>query len=145
MMTPNQLRELAAKMEARDIKVVSCSVWIFPATKEELAALIKKLGPGEKRFDAGALIFQPKSIPELSVYLSGACERKVVGKRHVAKVTIPAHDEDIVEWDCKKAILGDGEGTDGVAGAKSTGDGDPGDKGGNISDISNTKSDSLGK
>lgn len=106
MMTPAQLRELADKLESRGIPWISYSAWIFPDTLEEMSELIKKLGPGEKSFNSGTLTFRPKAIPELSVYLTNACTKRVVGKIYVEEIVTPAHEEEIVEWDCPKSILG---------------------------------------
>lgn len=35
------------------------------------------------------------------------CERIVVGKKAVAEVVIPAHDEDVVDWKCEPWLGGD--------------------------------------
>ena len=76
----------------------------YVATKrDEMTKIAAALGSCEKDYDGG-LFYLRKHFGavqfEAFVAREQVCERKVVGKRRVAKRVIPAHTEDIVEWEC---------------------------------------------
>lgn len=85
--------------------------WIFTWNAEDFARTVLAFGKGNKRFGNDELLF----IPDVGLQLQmrcqrdQVCDRKVVGTRHVPEKVIPAqvipaHEEDIVEWDCKPIL-----------------------------------------
>jgi hypothetical protein len=73
-------------------------------TVEELKAAGRLMGSAMKDFN-GDYVSLKKSFGPIcyDVYIrrEKVCEKRVVGSRHVH-----AHDEDLVEWDCKESIFG---------------------------------------
>lgn len=76
--------------------------------KETLAAIARAAGQTEKVYDGliFRLCFTVGGIPINAIaWRDAVCTRRVVGKRAIPEVIIPARVEDIVEWDCSDGIL----------------------------------------
>lgn len=112
----NGLRRLADFYEANPTAKLpyegdSGTMNVFCWTAEDFALIVSAFGNGAKRFEDERLLFLPDIGLNLQVHCDRGqiCERRVVGTRHVAEQVvpervIPAHDEDIVEWDCKPVL-----------------------------------------
>jgi len=76
---------------------------LYVIDRESLQAVIREFGDCQKRFNQD-LLYVSRSFGrirlEATVLKRFVCSSRVTGKRHVEEATIPAHDEDIVEWDC---------------------------------------------
>ena len=81
---------------------------MYADTLEQFQALIKAVGTGKKRYDESWIWFSPDSWPELTIgfFRSLLCTRRVVGTRTIPEKVIPAHTEEIVEWDCEPILAG---------------------------------------
>lgn len=94
---------------------VSSIMWVFTWEAEEFARTVAAFGKGNKRFADDSLLFLP-DIGGLNIQVrcqrEQVCERKVIGRKFIpekivpakAAEIIPAHEEDIVEWDCKPIL-----------------------------------------
>jgi hypothetical protein len=86
--------------------------WVFAATPEAFIRYVRAFGGGGKEFKGEDLEFTPEycgDIIKINCKREQICERKVVGSRHVPEKIIPAqivpaHEEEIVEWDCKPIL-----------------------------------------
>jgi hypothetical protein len=111
------LRELADFLEAHENIPMPYlrKQYAFPADKEAMVEAIKGTGPWVKRYDSANFhavkSFGPIEL-DLCISREQACVRKVVGLKHVEEVVTPAHDEEVVEWECDP-ILGGENGSQG--------------------------------
>lgn len=107
------LRALADLYEANPLmgKPSVSTIYLHPHGREEVAATIKAFGSFKKResCEPTDLIIAHQLTPavEICAFIprEGICERKVVGSKFVEELVIPervvpAHTEDIVEWEC---------------------------------------------
>lgn len=65
--------------------------------------LIKDIGNVDKEYTLYYFHIKKRlgnAILSFAFDRGAVCERKVIGKKQVEEVNIPAHEEDIVEWDC---------------------------------------------
>lgn len=93
---------------------VDCPMWVFCWDAETFARTVAAFGNGNKAFGDDEVLFKPDVGLDLQIRCQRdqVCERKVVGARHVpekiipavAAQIIPAHEEEIVEWDCKPIL-----------------------------------------
>lgn len=103
------LRELADFLEqhAHAPVVKYASINGFAETKEELADIARRIGHAEKKVTGDWYMLEKKFAKYVTYGVNiervKVCERKVVGTRD-----IPAHTEEIVEWECKESILAGG-------------------------------------
>lgn len=90
---------------------------LHASTKEELTEQLRAVGSFVKR----PCSFDDKDFEFVVTLTNGyeiiyfvpremVCEKRVVGKRHIEEKYIPgrvepAHDEEIVEWDCGESVL----------------------------------------
>ena len=92
---------------------------VFAMDKAAAALAIKAFGPGDKSDDHDWLDYQPTAFPEIrvKVHKPGVCERVKVGERPVpetvvparpaeAERLIPAHTEEVWEWQCGPLLAG---------------------------------------
>lgn len=110
----NSLRQLADFLDKHpDLALPSEDIRVYAMdTKEEAAACLKALKPCKKEYRDN--IFEiSKEFGGISlryVFLrSSVCRRKVVGtkeieEQHIPGRTIPAHTEEIVEWECEPVM-----------------------------------------
>jgi hypothetical protein len=107
------LRQLAAIYERNPVLEVPImnNLWIFTYTAEDFVRNIAAFGNGAKKYEGEDIEFIADTILPVKVNCKREkiCERKVVGVRHVPEVTrpavlIPAHDEEIIEWDCRPVL-----------------------------------------
>jgi hypothetical protein len=104
-------------------KVPPHKTYIFVHSDKELRDLTRALGGRrEKRADDSYFMvkrdFGGGVCIELNLSRSEVCERLVIGVEHVGETVvpakiIPAHDEEIIEWDCPPALLAFDEDPDG--------------------------------
>lgn len=79
---------------------------------DNLPVTARALGTFTKKYSEGMFYLNRQFGPVNAVFCfmrEQACVRRVIGKKHVeARVIpaeyIPAHDEDIVEWDCQPIL-----------------------------------------
>ena len=109
----SMLREIADWYEAYPtLPAPSLSPFnAFVATKEALVAVARSGGgPFDKGRDTGYVwlrkVFLRGGVVEFNVPRTQVCTRRVVGLTSVPERIIPAHQEEIVEWDCEP-LLGD--------------------------------------
>jgi len=87
-------------------------------SREEAAACLKALTPCKKDYTESNFYLSREFGPvklTFMFYRTAVCQRRIVGQRQVgtqvipARITpeevIPAHTEDIVEWDCGEPLL----------------------------------------
>lgn len=111
------LRELADWIEAHpEVQLPEASVAVYAEDRKEIAAkIMRALSPCEKDYDGDMFHLKRKFGPiELRfVFLRDAvCTPRVVGKRMVKEHirpgiperVIPAHEENVVEWDCEPTL-----------------------------------------
>lgn len=105
-----ELRRLADVYERHpELPQPQSQLNIYCLTAAEFKASVKALGTGEKVLNDNYAEFKSGW---LTVFTSRSevCERKVIGRKEVAETTVPAvpafvvpaHTEDVVEWDCPK-------------------------------------------
>lgn len=100
------LRALADFLaEHPDVPLPSLTLNAFVDTKAEIAA-IARVAPWGKNHN-GDWFFLTRSFAgtvrlDINVPRGQVCERVVIGQR-----TVPAHEEDIVEWKCDESLLAD--------------------------------------
>lgn len=79
---------------------------------EKLAEIARTIGPVEKHY-FGQYFTLRKCFGavqlDFNTLREQVCQRKVVGTKHVEEEVIPAHEEEIVEWDCSEPILAKGK------------------------------------
>lgn len=100
------LRDVAAFIERNP--GVPCPVYqtvmISTTLVDEMKAAARAMGSAEKEFSGGFVslfkMFGPVKY-EVFIQRELICEKTVVGTR-----TIPAHEEEIIEWSCSDSILG---------------------------------------
>lgn len=91
------------------------TAYFHPHGDEEIAATVKAFGGFSKResTDGTDLLIERRLTPtmEIAAFLrrDRVCVRKVVGTKLIEETIIPervvpAHIEDIVEWDCKPVL-----------------------------------------
>lgn len=111
----NALRRVADVLEAHpelDREIYPSSAWVFCNDPAKFAAYVRAFGAGGKEFRDEDLEFRPEYCGEVfavNCKREQICERKVIGRRQVPErripeQVIPAHEEDIVEWDCKPVL-----------------------------------------
>ena len=91
------------------LDIYPTTAWVFCHDPETFVQYVRAFGAGGKEFRNEDLEFRPEfcgDVFAVNCAREQICERKVVGKRFVpAQVVpervIPAHEENIVEWDCK--------------------------------------------
>lgn len=109
------LRRVAEVLDAHpelDLEIYPTNAWVFCHDPEEFARYVRAFGAGGKDFKGEDLEFAPEYCGEIfkvNCKREQICERKVIGTRHVPEKiipaqVIPAHSEDIVEWDCKPIL-----------------------------------------
>lgn len=107
------LRQLADWLEANpDVPVTKydqVGVVAFGSGKAEAGAVALAAPKMDKRYTSGlfegSVKFAGNVRYEINIAREQVCTKRVVGTKHVEEVTYPAHDEDVVEWDCTP-ILG---------------------------------------
>lgn len=72
-------------------------------TREEAKTAVEATGPGAKSDGVSTIVFTPqllKGVANIHIWKEEVCKRVVTGKKHIEELVIPAHDEEIVEWEC---------------------------------------------
>lgn len=92
------------------------SVFIHCSTKEKFAETIRAFGAGKKDASDNNFYFRVSDIPvTIFVPRGQVCTKRVVGTRYVeeqkTEYVTPAHEEEIVEWDCPESVLRPSPGT----------------------------------
>ena len=81
-------------------------------TKEEAVTIAEALKPCAKQYNGGLFelhrLFGPIRLKFL-FWREVVCERHVVGVKDVPEATVPAHAEEIVEWDCHPLLKPDAD------------------------------------
>jgi len=114
------LRELADWIEAHPERPrPSGTLTVYSLnSREEAAACLQALGTCKKEYTEDNFYLSREFGPiklTFMFYRSAICSRRVVGQKQVgtqvipASITpetiIPAHTEDIIEWDCGESLL----------------------------------------
>jgi hypothetical protein len=101
-------------------------MYLWPSDLKTFKSLARKLG-GKRTKRADSFYYMVERDfgggirIEINLARSSVCTKRVVGTRHVeaeshTEVTnSPAHDEEIIEWDCPPALLAFDEDADGSA------------------------------
>ena len=103
------LDKLAERVTCRQARA---DIYLHGLPREELAAVAREM-PGVVRKEAGGEDFWVQAdigVVKLTAFArsrDSVCTRNVVGTRHVPAEVIPAHDEEIVEWDCGSLLAED--------------------------------------
>jgi hypothetical protein len=105
-------REALKTLEDLDIEgeINSAGELVYwTSDRQEAKRVIKDLGgKWTKEYSAFCVIFTQKlafTTFKLYVSRSSVCERVVTGKRLVPEQILPAHEEEIVEWECRDSIM----------------------------------------
>ena len=109
------LRRVADVLDAHpelDHEIYPSAAWVFCHEPADFVRYVRAFGAGGKEFKGEDLEFAPEYCGEVfrvNCKREQICERKVVGRRQVPErripeQVIPAHEEDIVEWDCKPVL-----------------------------------------
>jgi hypothetical protein len=107
------LRELANIYEQKPWLEVpyQSTMWIFTQDAPTFIQQIAAFGSGAKKYSGEDIEFIPNVLLDLKVNCKREqiCERKVVGKKLVPEQyhpahTTPAHEEEIVEWECRPVL-----------------------------------------
>lgn len=109
----NGLRELAAIYEQKpwlEVPYIS-TAWIFTHDAETFVQQIAAFGSGAKKYNGEDIEFIPNIILDLKINCKREqiCERRVVATKHVPEKVIPAqvipaHDKEVVEWECRPVL-----------------------------------------
>jgi hypothetical protein len=110
----NNLVQYLENVQATNIELMPkpyspINIYISVDTMEELQQYIKLFGSCEKYSDSTSIgVRKFFGTHKIDVYISHevACERVVVGTRHVEAKLVEAYDEEIVEWRCPESFLG---------------------------------------
>ena len=76
-------------------------------TEEEFTTFIRDIGPFKKEYTDAFVHINPiglENVFSILIDRQTVCTRKVVGTKEVPERVIPAHVEEIVEWDCKPML-----------------------------------------
>ena len=104
------LRDLATFLESKPGLPMPYSIAaLISVHAHEIPAIVREIGNSVKTFDekwAGfKRNFGGNVHYEIFTARENVCKRVVVGKRQIPAVTIEAHDQDIVEWDCGGSVF----------------------------------------
>lgn len=87
------------------------TMWIFTQDAPTFVQQISAFGSGAKKYNGDSIEFTPNVLLDLKINCKREqiCERKVVGTRNVPEKivpaqVIPAHIEEIVEWECRPVL-----------------------------------------
>lgn len=73
-------------------------------TQESMARIARAMGACKKEYTDSGLFHLKRDFGAVTVDAfcsrTEVCKRKVVGSKHMPEQVIPAHDQDIVEWEC---------------------------------------------
>ena len=86
---------------------------IYPSSKANLARLTKDLGRVEKIHDENLFYVRRRFGPHQidgNVMRQEVCRRVVTGTKQIPERVVPAHEEEVVEWECSPSLLGDAPG-----------------------------------
>ena len=81
-------------------------------SKDEAVTIAEALKPCVKDYSAELFVLRRQFGPILFKALfwrNALCERRVVGVKDVPERTVPAHTEEIVEWDCHPLLKPDAD------------------------------------
>jgi len=104
------LRNLAGWIEAHPsipLPEPMLSVW-SANTKDDAVACLRALGNAKKQYEEQLFYISGEFGPLTLRFVferNAVCTRKVVGTKRVEAVFHPAHEEEIVEWDCEESLL----------------------------------------
>jgi|SRR3972149_6079253 len=118
----NGLREIADWIEAHPtIALPMKTINVFAANeREEAVEILAALKPCAKEYNDEMFYLKRRFGPitlSFIFYRAKVCVARVVGKKEIPEVNepektivipakiIPAHTEDIIEWDCEKPLL----------------------------------------
>lgn len=86
------------------LPVVNGYIYSNEYTATGAANALRAMSPCEKEYLPGYLTFKKWFGPYVNIYVdfprSSVCIPKMLGKKQVPAITIPAHEEDVMEWDC---------------------------------------------
>lgn len=111
------LRELADFIDAEDgeiggrMSAPTMNIFLpLEEQREELAKAARWIGAAEKIPFGDFYLLRRKFAGGVKLDVIAnrdkVCERRVVGTRRIPRRIVPAHEEEIVEWDCPDSILG---------------------------------------
>jgi hypothetical protein len=104
------LREIADWLEANPHIFLPGQMFdVFTLnTKKEAEEVLRALKPCKKEY-AGELFNISRKFGSITLrfvfYRNAVCMRRVVGTKEVEEQIIPAHTEDVIEWECGEPVL----------------------------------------
>lgn len=105
------LRQLADYLEERpDVPVpISEKHYAFVHDEDTFRKAARSMGSAKKDFDINYAMLRRDFAGgihyELNIARERVCERRVVATKAVPEQVIPAHEVEVVEWDCKEPLL----------------------------------------
>jgi hypothetical protein len=112
-----QAAEVAERMKAAGFDHGGDTIVFCAWSKEDFQKMARALGSFTKSADSTQFKLTKALDGNLKVVVviprSSICARKVIGTKMVPEVVIPAHTEEIIEWECTPSIL-DGAATPAV-------------------------------
>lgn len=99
------LRAAAEWFEAHpDVPAPCEAAWnVFVDTREEMAAIARQLGSADKNVIGDWYVLRvtaPQFMIEWNIHRGKVCTSRVIGTKQIPETFIPAHAEEILEWDC---------------------------------------------
>lgn len=109
------LRQLADFLEQHpEVPEPNCQAMTAMIWQDDAKAALRKaalaLGSTEKKF-SDSYVFLSRNFGSLNyqvmAFRNAVCRRLVVGLREVPEQVIPAHQQEIVEWECDPILAGE--------------------------------------
>ena len=106
-----QLADIYDRNPQLDVPSYLPTWWIFTFDAETFVRQIGAFGSGAKKYDGEDIQFIPNVLLDLKIQCKREkiCERRVVARRmvpekRIPETVIPAHEEEVVEWDCRPVL-----------------------------------------
>lgn len=98
------IEKLPEDIEVSSFRISYDGLKFFPeATKEQLSKWSLILGTFKKEF-SGSIMYLRKDFISIMFYRDLVCKRVVKEKKLVPEIYIPAHEEEVIEWDCNPIL-----------------------------------------
>lgn len=109
------LRQIAAWYEGHPDAprpALKLEVFALAGSPENIASVIRALGGVKKEYNESFIwLTRDFGGVELKFYVarSAVCTKRVVSVQHIPEQVVPARDVEVIEWDCKPILSGDGD------------------------------------